>query len=282
MPKTVYPDAGENLDEELSEASRRKLDALGGLVVHYGRPESDEQYLRRIGDAQAILLGWDLPSEVMLAAPALEIVVFTGIGAARFVDLPKAAAKGITVCKLPGILGQHGGGARIGLAARGRAPRSPSRCGFARRALEPDVDGHGTPGPHPRNRRLRRHRAAFRRARQGHRDAGDGLDPQPRSGAGAGGRSRVRGPRSPARRKRCSLTPRGGDAGDRGHDRCRRARPDEARRGARQHRAGRAGGRGCADRGPPQRFEFAPPASTCTARSPCLLPTPYSVSTTWC
>ena len=102
MPKTVYPDAGENLDEELSEASRRKLDALGGLVVHYGRPESDEQYLRRIGDAQAILLGWDLPSEVMLAAPALEIVVFTGIGAARFVDLPKAAAKGITVCNCPG------------------------------------------------------------------------------------------------------------------------------------------------------------------------------------
>ena len=102
MPRIVYPDAGENLDEELSEASRRKLIALGGLVVHYGRPESDEAYVRRVDDAQAILLGWDLPAEVMRAAPALELVVFTGIGAARFVDLPKAAAKGITVCNCPG------------------------------------------------------------------------------------------------------------------------------------------------------------------------------------
>ena len=57
MPKIVYPDAGENLDAELSEASRRKLDALGGMAVHYGRPESDEAYVRRIGDARAILLG---------------------------------------------------------------------------------------------------------------------------------------------------------------------------------------------------------------------------------
>lgn len=102
MPKIVYPDAGEHLEKELSEASRQRLDALGGLVVHYGRAESDEAYVRRIGDARAILLGWDLPAEVMLAAPALELVVFTGIGAARFVDLPKAAAKGITVCNCPG------------------------------------------------------------------------------------------------------------------------------------------------------------------------------------
>ena len=102
MPKIVYPDAGENLDEELSEASRQRLDALGGLAVHYGRPEGHEAYLRRIGDARAVLLGWDLPAEVMLAAPALELVVFTGIGAARFVDLPAAAAKGITVCNCPG------------------------------------------------------------------------------------------------------------------------------------------------------------------------------------
>ena len=102
MPKIVYPDAGEHLEEELSEASRQRLDALGGLEAHYGRPESHEAYLHRIGDAQAILLGWDLPAEVMLAAPALELVVFTGIGAARFVDLPRAAARGITVCNTPG------------------------------------------------------------------------------------------------------------------------------------------------------------------------------------
>ena len=98
----VYPDAGENLHEELSEASTAKLDALGGLAVHYGRPESNEAYLRRIGDARAILLGWDLPAEVMVAAPALELVVFTGIGAAKFVDLPRAAEEGITVCNCPG------------------------------------------------------------------------------------------------------------------------------------------------------------------------------------
>ena len=70
--------------------------------MHYGRPESHEEYLRRIGDARAILLGWDLPAEVMVAAPALELVVFTGTGAATFVDLPRAAENGITVCNCPG------------------------------------------------------------------------------------------------------------------------------------------------------------------------------------
>ena len=102
MPKVVYPDAEETTAAEITAASWRKLEALGGMPIHPGRPENDGEYLRRIGDAEGLLLGWDLPAEVMLAAPALKVVVFTGIGAGKFVDLDAAARNGITVCNCPG------------------------------------------------------------------------------------------------------------------------------------------------------------------------------------
>ena len=200
MPIVVYPDAGENLGDELTEASMRKLDALGGLAVHYGRPESHEAYLRRIGDARAILLGWDLPAEVMEAAPALELVVFTGIGAARFVDLRRAAEKGITVCNCPGYsdntVAEHA--LALLLAAARHVPRLAAE--LLRGALEPVHDGHGAEGTHDRGRRLRRNRAPVRGARDGHRDAGRGLDPDPRPGTGASRGRRVRESGAPARR----------------------------------------------------------------------------------
>ena len=38
----------------------------------------------------------------MTQTPTLEILSFTGIGASNFIDLPAAAAQGITVCNCPG------------------------------------------------------------------------------------------------------------------------------------------------------------------------------------
>ena len=38
----------------------------------------------------------------MSQTPTLEVLSFTGIGAGNFIDLPAAAAQGITVCNCPG------------------------------------------------------------------------------------------------------------------------------------------------------------------------------------
>ena len=58
--------------------------------------------MARIKDATAILLGWDLPAQVIAEAPNLDVVSFTGIGAGKFVDLKLARERNITVCNCPG------------------------------------------------------------------------------------------------------------------------------------------------------------------------------------
>ena len=101
-PRIVYPDANEPIADLLTGARRARIEAAGRLTVHLGAPESDAVFLERIGDADALMLGWGLPAEVMEAAPRLELVAFVGIGAGNFVDLERAAARGITVCNAPG------------------------------------------------------------------------------------------------------------------------------------------------------------------------------------
>lgn len=102
MMRIVYPDANERIAELMSGARLERIRQAGELVVHTGKPESNTQFTERIGDADALMLGWQLPVDVMRAAPNLELVAFVGIGAGNFVDLDAAADTGITVCNTPG------------------------------------------------------------------------------------------------------------------------------------------------------------------------------------
>ena len=105
--------------------------------------------------------------------------MFTGIGAARFVDLRSAAEKGITVCNCPGYsdntVAEHA--LALLLAAARHVPRLDAELRAGRW-------NQSTMGMELRDarsgRRLRRNRTPFRGAREGHRDAGRGLDPDPR------------------------------------------------------------------------------------------------------
>ena len=97
---TVYPDA--DPDETFGDAKFAPLKTIGDFSLHHGRSADDEEYLTRIKDATAIVLGWDLPAAVMAGAPNLEVVSFTGIGAGKFVDLELAREGNITVCNCPG------------------------------------------------------------------------------------------------------------------------------------------------------------------------------------
>jgi D-3-phosphoglycerate dehydrogenase len=101
-PHIVYPDAGDDARDILIGERLKRLTDAGDFDVHYGRPENNEQYLERIQNSAAILLGWDLPAEVMEQTSVLQVVSFTGIGVAKFVDLELAKTKGITVCNCPG------------------------------------------------------------------------------------------------------------------------------------------------------------------------------------
>ena len=101
-PQIVYPDAGEDARDILVGQRLQCLRDAGEFRVHYGRPQSHEEYVERIEGCSAILLGWDLPGEVMTSSTDLEVVSFTGIGVAKFVDLDMARERGITVCNCPG------------------------------------------------------------------------------------------------------------------------------------------------------------------------------------
>ena len=98
----VYPDASQQVGDLMTGARLAKLSEAGEFTAHVGRPENDRQFIERIANANALMLGWNLPVEVMKAAPALELIAFVGIGAGNFVDIDAAVHRGITVCNTPG------------------------------------------------------------------------------------------------------------------------------------------------------------------------------------
>ena len=98
----VYPDADPDENSVLTEVGVDRLAAHGALRVHDGVPQSNEEYTSRIKDANALIVGWSLPAEVMANAPHLELITFTGTGASDYIDLRAARAQGITVCNSPG------------------------------------------------------------------------------------------------------------------------------------------------------------------------------------
>lgn len=97
----VFPDADPDLVDQLRDMEGM-LAGVAHLRVFVGRPSSTEEYTRRIGAANALLLGWGLPTDVLEAAPLLEAVSFLGTGASNFVDLETSARRGITVMNVPG------------------------------------------------------------------------------------------------------------------------------------------------------------------------------------
>jgi phosphoglycerate dehydrogenase-like enzyme len=101
--KIVLPDGDPHMAAVLSRPEfAARLDRLGGATVHADVPASDDELIRRIGDAQVVILGQYLTGPVLRRLPALRLVAFTGTGAASFVDLPAAAERGIAVANVTG------------------------------------------------------------------------------------------------------------------------------------------------------------------------------------
>jgi D-3-phosphoglycerate dehydrogenase len=101
--KLIFADAGPEVDVVLVGERRQRLEALGDFRIHYGDPESAEEYLERTRGADAMMIGGPcvFPAEVMRQVN-LEVISFTGRGAATYVDFAVANELGITVCIAPG------------------------------------------------------------------------------------------------------------------------------------------------------------------------------------
>jgi len=98
----IYPDGDDDTANELGAEQLQRLHGCGQFTLFTDVPADQSAYIERIQDAHAVLLGWSLPSEVMAAAPGLELISFTGTGVEKFVDMAQAKARGITVCNAPG------------------------------------------------------------------------------------------------------------------------------------------------------------------------------------
>lgn len=96
-PRFAFPDASPDDDALLA----RGLEAAGvdrdRIDVSYGVPSDADEWVERIGEAEATLLGWSIPNEALRRLPRLRRISFLGTGAADNVDLRLAEELGIEV-----------------------------------------------------------------------------------------------------------------------------------------------------------------------------------------
>jgi D-3-phosphoglycerate dehydrogenase len=98
----VFVDADPPMMPLMVGERRARLEALGAFTLYEGLAADAVDYEARISNASAIMIGWDLPVDIMRKAPRLEVISYLGTGAANMIDLPEAAARGITVSNTPG------------------------------------------------------------------------------------------------------------------------------------------------------------------------------------
>src|SRR3984885_8806278 len=100
-PTIVLPDGDPHMAALLTRPDfAARLDRLGGARLHSDLPRDDDELIARIGDATVVILGAYLTGPVLRRLPALQLISFTGTGAATFVDLPAAAECGIAVANV--------------------------------------------------------------------------------------------------------------------------------------------------------------------------------------
>jgi len=99
--KVVCPDGNPTMRQLLGAELEAKLQRLGSFTWFDGRPETSKSYLERVGDADGVLLIWDIPAEVLRSCSRLRIITFAGTDPRKFIDLPLATSKGVAVTNTP-------------------------------------------------------------------------------------------------------------------------------------------------------------------------------------
>jgi D-3-phosphoglycerate dehydrogenase len=93
----AFPDASPDDNALLLPALRAAGVDPRQVDVSYGIPSSSTEWMQRIGEAEAMLLGWSIPDEALRKLPRLRRISFLGTGASDNVNLSLAAELGIDV-----------------------------------------------------------------------------------------------------------------------------------------------------------------------------------------
>ncbi len=144
--RIVYPDADPSTADLFTGERLARVQAMGHLDLFLDEPASDQDSLERIGDADAVILGWKMSDAVLRALPCTKIIAFTGIGAANHVNLPMARERGITVTNTPGYanntVAEHTLALMLDLARQiGRLDRDTRNGGWNRDLPGFDLNG---------------------------------------------------------------------------------------------------------------------------------------------
>jgi phosphoglycerate dehydrogenase-like enzyme len=99
--RIVYPDADPQIKELLTKELLFKLNGIADFEIFEGRPSTQEEFLRRVQDADGMLLGWGFPADIMERCSSLKIISFLGAGVHNFIDVELASRRGITVTNTP-------------------------------------------------------------------------------------------------------------------------------------------------------------------------------------
>jgi phosphoglycerate dehydrogenase-like enzyme len=98
----VCPDGEPQYRTLLDDALLARLEEEGHELVWFdAAPETTAEWIKRVRDADGVLLMWRLPAGVIAASPRLRVVSYVGTGIEMYVEVAEARAAGLTLCNVP-------------------------------------------------------------------------------------------------------------------------------------------------------------------------------------
>lgn len=97
-----FPDADQPAIEAVKRLKDQGLYPQLNIDMREGEPRSADEWLDRIGDAEALLLSWALPDEVLRKTPHLKVISFLGTGLTDHLDVEIANDRGIDLRRVIG------------------------------------------------------------------------------------------------------------------------------------------------------------------------------------
>jgi len=96
--KIVFPDAPGSWGVFFNDERLSRLNSIGEFSIDFSdNHPSPETLIERIGDAEGMISGWGVSTDVLESLPNLKVISFVGLGAASFFDLAEVGRRGITV-----------------------------------------------------------------------------------------------------------------------------------------------------------------------------------------
>ena len=96
--KIVFPDAPGSWEVFFNDERLSRLKSIGNFSLDFcdSHPQP-EILIERIGDAEGMISGWGVSTDVLESLPNLKVISFVGLGTASFFDLAEVARRGVTV-----------------------------------------------------------------------------------------------------------------------------------------------------------------------------------------